>query len=468
MPPVGIVVDNPRRDLEGAVLLASALARRGRPAILVPLYAQGADIPLLGLEGVVLNYLRLNNAALARSYKRLGMRLFVMDTEGGVLSAEGADAPANWAAWLASSGLGELADRYFCWGNEVADAFRAAMPDKDFHVTGCPRYDLCDPAFRNYFEYPVRDFVLVNTNFSALNPSLQRRADDEKRAFASAGFSSAYVDRLLGDIKISFDRFRATIASMAKALPNRHFVLRPHPFENPEIYRTQYAGIPNISVRAEGSVFHAVANAACIVHLNCGTAVESALMGRVPINLSFLSTAIQDAHTPLPAELSLNVRSEEEAIAVIEKLIARAGEPPEVAARLERAREVIRPWFGTVDGHAAQRVAEGIIRTLANNPAAPQRSLATAVRMSHARPSTGQLAFGALSVGAGSHWAGRLRGVLQPARRGKDFTARDVEGILSRLQTVDVRFGDVTCGQAQNPWSRLPLASVRVDPGTPG
>lgn len=44
---VGFVVDHPKRDLGGAVMLAHALAGRGIEAVLVPLYYQAIDVDTL-------------------------------------------------------------------------------------------------------------------------------------------------------------------------------------------------------------------------------------------------------------------------------------------------------------------------------------------------------------------------------------------------------------------------------------
>ena len=68
---VGLIVDSPLRDLQGTVLIARELVDRGLEAILVPMYQQGVDVPLLKLDALLLNYARLNNLELMRAYHRL-------------------------------------------------------------------------------------------------------------------------------------------------------------------------------------------------------------------------------------------------------------------------------------------------------------------------------------------------------------------------------------------------------------
>ncbi len=77
---IALVVDNPRRDLRGLVLLAYLFARRGAEVFLVPMHQQGYDLPLLALDLVVLNYARENNKGLMESYRDLRIRVAVLDT----------------------------------------------------------------------------------------------------------------------------------------------------------------------------------------------------------------------------------------------------------------------------------------------------------------------------------------------------------------------------------------------------
>src|SRR3979411_3101357 len=81
-PHVCLIVDNPLRDLEGLVLLGRELATRGVKVTLVPMYEQGFDVPALQPDLVLLNYTRPNNADLIKAYKRAGILVGILDTEG--------------------------------------------------------------------------------------------------------------------------------------------------------------------------------------------------------------------------------------------------------------------------------------------------------------------------------------------------------------------------------------------------
>src|SRR5688572_21224316 len=115
----GLVVDNPRRDLSGLILVARELRALGQQAVLLPMYVQGYESPLLGLDAVLLNYFRPVNYGLAQGYHQAGLGVFVLDTEGGVLSESGVDSPDRWAEFVRSSGCAEVIDGYFFWGDRV-------------------------------------------------------------------------------------------------------------------------------------------------------------------------------------------------------------------------------------------------------------------------------------------------------------------------------------------------------------
>ena len=66
-PRVAFVVDHPQRDLAGLVLTALDLCRHGVTCHLVPLNLQERELPALGPDFVVLNYLRRGNEGPVRA-----------------------------------------------------------------------------------------------------------------------------------------------------------------------------------------------------------------------------------------------------------------------------------------------------------------------------------------------------------------------------------------------------------------
>lgn len=458
---VGIIVDNPIRDLPGCVLVARELARQGVEPVLVPLYQQGTDVPLLGLDAVLINYARLNNLPLMRTYRDLGIGLFVLDTEGGVLSEDGADSPEHWARSARQNRLHELIDGYFFWGERVQEAFvrESGVDAERLRVTGPPRYDLCAPKWRALLRGRRQGYVLVNTNFSAINPLYTDTPEAEQRAFLATGWSAEYIERLLADLRQVFARYLDELERLARDCPEQAFIVRPHPFEARDQYRRRFSGCPNVVVDPDGSIFSVIHNAACILHLNCGTAVESVLLGKVPVSLEYLNTDIQRRHTPLPSRISLGVTSYAD-------LRRTVGDIDRAAAGFDFdaiSRKFIRPWFHHVDGQASRRVASEMLRCpRLHGGTTRRRGLAASLRSSSPAPSIMQRLQGIVNNALGSKRGTSVRNLVNPEWRHKTFGAGEVRTLLELFDSADRDAPSLlTVMHARHPVTRFPLASVR-------
>ena len=456
---LGLVVDHPRRDLMGLVLVACALVERGAEVVLVPLYQQGIDVPLLKLDGLLVNYARLNNKPLLEAYRTLGLPVFVLDTEGGVLSEDGADAPKNWARLVRDSGLAACVTRHFFWGHEVRRAFleSGAFPPEAVAVTGCPRYDLCHPEWRATLGWDRQGYVLVNTNFSAINPLFTRSTEEETRAFLSVGMAEDYARRLLQEMRSVFARYLELLQALIAENSNRQFVVRPHPFENRRVYHDRFSHLANAVIEPRGDILNVINNARCVLHLNCGSAVEANLLGRLPIQLEPINTEVLRSHTPLPGRLSYLPASVDDigyAIRHVEDLSASF----DFEGNIDR---LIRPYFGPLDGRAAVRVAEAILTCLAEgSDFGPRRSLALSLTSGLHRPSGPQRLQGVLANLVGSRMVAALRQSLRPARADKRFSAARVEALLATLSACSGEEATLQVAHARHPVTGVPLESL--------
>ena len=433
-PRIALIVDNPRRDLRGLVLLAYQLAKRGAEIFVVPMYQQGYDLPLLAPDLVVLNYARESNRGLLESYRDLGIRVAVLDTEGGVLSESGFDSPSNWAASFRSSGLADLVDDYCFWGQAVYDAFRqfAGVDEASLALTGCPRYDVCNLPWSSLLTYARSGFILVNTNFSAINPAFTRSDADEQRLFREQGWDAGYVQNLFAELHSVFPRYLDVVEAIARAVPGRTVQIRPHPFENEAVYRERFADVPNVIIDGKGDIFNAIHGAECVVHLNCGSSVDAARMGKMPISMEFLNTEIMRRHAPLPSRVSCNATSLYDLLALISDPLLRGARYDLIKARRE-----IEPWYHLSDGRAAERVADFILSRGGKTTRGARRSLSAVLRGGRIRPSFRQFLLGGLSLVAGSHFASLAVERLQSARRGKHIEYAAVREMVALYRQLD-------------------------------
>ena len=456
---IGWVVDHPKRDLTGSVLAAYQLACRGASVAIVPMYEQGVDVPRLGLDTLVVNYARDANLDLMRSFAKAGLALYVLDTEGGVLAEKGGNSPPAMAAYVRSSGYADVLSGYFFWGGRLHEAFdeNKTMPSGQLYLTGCPRFDFAAPRWRKLLEGERRGYLLVNANFPLVNSRFSSKPGAESEAMIRAGWDSAYVDRFLSDVKQVFANYLVEIGRLAAARPHCAILVRPHPFESEEAYRTALAQHSNVVVDGTGSVLDMIQNAAAIIHLNCGTAVEAVLLGKLPIQLEYLNTPATAGHALLPARVSRPTMSFEELLHVIDHIdqeTAKFDFDGVHAANIEA-------FFYRNDGRAAERVADVLVS--AKDPPHPFISLASALRGARPNPSAGQIAKGTASLLLGSAATEKFRTWFNPSRRDKRIDPADVAALLARIAIHDntdpSRF---TAARARCAKTGLPLASIVV------
>lgn len=457
---IALILDHPKRDLDGLVLVALHLLQRGASVLLTPMYEQGYDLPLLAPRAVLVNYARRNNKELLHTYKDLGIRVAILDTEGGVLSEDGADSPRRWARAFYEDGFPRVVDRYFFWGAELYEAFRSrgGLPPDTLQISGCPRYDVCLPPWRGVLTYPWRDYVLVNTNFSAINPAFTRSEEDEKRIFYKLGWDPSYVEQLFADMKAVFPSYLEQIERLAVDNPERRFIVRPHPFENQHFYQKRFAGIRNLIVSGEGNVLHAIANADCVIHLNCGTSVECNLLAKVPLSLEFLNTEVLRRHSPLPSEISCRAES----YADLNMLISDARRREARHQTTEVCTTHLTRWFGALDGQAAARVAQGLIEMSHGRTDPAQRSWAASLRASRQRTNLRRFTFGLFGNLLGTAVTTCAGNVFERARWAKAVTVNDVRARAQAFLHLARIALPIECRRAKHPHTGLPMASIEL------
>ena len=114
---VGIIIDNPLRDLEGLVLLAARLAMKDVEVYLIGMYEQDFDVIANNIDLVIFNYLRKNNMERFKRFKKKGIRVGVLDTEGA-----GEKDDIAYANVISQTGLSKYLDFFCTWGSGQYEA----------------------------------------------------------------------------------------------------------------------------------------------------------------------------------------------------------------------------------------------------------------------------------------------------------------------------------------------------------
>jgi surface carbohydrate biosynthesis protein len=457
---VGYIVDHPKRDLPGGVQFARAMLERGGEAYIIPMYDQAVDVPLLSLDAIVVNFARPANLDLVRAYHSMGIPVFVLDTEGGILTAAGSNTPERLASLLRERGFPHLLSGYFFWGPALRDVFAASsgMRPDQLHTTGCPRFDYASPRWRAALRGPAEPYVLVNANFVLVNPRFSGSEAKERESMIRAGWMPDYVDRLLAQLQDAFHRFVATVRRFAQARPERRFLVRPHPFEGRSYYDEQLSGLPNVVVSGKGDVLSVLARAECLLHLNCGTAVEALMLSRLPISLEFLNSSTLRDHAPLPFRISEGAMDEDRLLWLLDN-VNQASSAFDFEGRY---REYVYPWFYENDGRAADRMAEVFTERLIPRPR--RAMIAGSLRASRQAPRVRHVLQGLAGNAVGTLAVSRARALASPKRRDKAIDVPHLRRELSGL-CGSIGLGAPSVEHAAHPLTGIPLASVRCAAG---
>ncbi|MGH7412235.1 MAG: surface carbohydrate biosynthesis protein, partial [Candidatus Methylomirabilis sp.] len=246
-----LIVDHPLRDLDGLVLLATELVDRDIEAFLVPMY-QRHEVFWLQPDVVLVNYVRFANVGFVEACNRAGIRVAVLDTEGGV--QQDIQAFADRVA----RHLGGVA-LYCAWGTRQRDAIADRIRGDDTRViaTGSPRYDFAVPPLVHAVRDPqphAERFVLVNTNFPIINPRFQTVRRELHDLIHGMGYEEAFIREFIRQSRIAQAGLVDAVSALASRSKGASFIVRPHPFEHAHTYEKFLAQISNVHVIQAGTV----------------------------------------------------------------------------------------------------------------------------------------------------------------------------------------------------------------------
>jgi surface carbohydrate biosynthesis protein len=371
-PTLVIPVENQVRELEPKLLLACIAARRGFPAIIGPRREVEIRIDLFPWSIYLSKSMTIRSLLMFYITRKLDHEIVTWDEEALVhLPAE-----TYFSRRLSPRAI-RYVSRLFAWGEDNAELWRQyqALPTgMPIHATGNPRSDLLRPEMRRFYEKEVEalrstygDFILMNTNFNHVNafyPGLnlfkpvKRPGERPKFGRAARGMSRDYAEGLRDHKQAVFEHFQRLIPALERAFPRYTIVVRPHPTENPEVYRRIAAECSRVRVTNEGNVVPWLLATKALVHNGCTTGVEAYVM-RVPA-VSYRA-AVNDTYDygfyRLPNLLSHQCFTFEELRATLGKVLAGKLGP---ADGDERHALVARHLAGLEGPMACERIVDVI------------------------------------------------------------------------------------------------------------
>jgi len=435
LPRVALIVDHPQRDLPGMVLTALELGRRGVVCHLVPLNLQERELLALAPDFVLINYLRLGNERVIRVLLSAGIRVGLLDTEGAIWSDCGAYTELLWQ----DPDLLRAIHPACMWGPRMADCLVAGgfLDPSQIVVTGCPRFDLYHPDWANVLREPsavVRPRILINTNFSGVNPRFAT-VDQNRRQFAeSFGWSEA---RIAGHLEAERQGIAGMIElarRLAGDFPALEVQVRPHPFEDVTHYEEALKDLPGIRIGNERPVQTDIFQAAVVVQRSCSTAIEAAMAGVPTVSPRWVETPVE---IPIAEAVSVPCDSYATLRDAVEQALAGAGGPP---PSVQHAREaVMRDYFHRLDGRSHVRVADAVMRELAKGSGTSVSACRRALYCVD-NPESSLIAEAGARVrrmlGLSPYWCFRERRSVPPAwwtTGAKAYSAADVSRLAERV-----------------------------------
>jgi surface carbohydrate biosynthesis protein len=364
-PRILLLVPYAARDFDGAALVGHHLrARHGVETLFTNGYGIERKLLRLSPDALVLDHLVWDfKAAEARLAKRLGMKVFLLPTEGlyhdpgPVRQAMGED-----------HGVSDAIDAAFCWGGYMRRAVEGLLPAERAPETGCPRFDFYAPRWRGLlpprgaflrslgFERPEAPLLLWCTN----TPYFARDRKEVVRRYVSrSNMTEREVLDFLEDEAEQFREHSGIVLELARRRPEWNVCVKIHPAEWAEPYRDFPSRPGNVRVAHAQPIRDFLHHADVLLQRNCTTATEAWMLGKHVLDLDagvyrrVARNEFREGCTP--------VADADAAEAAV--LRALGGEPVPEGQR--RAREAfLSEFYGAIDGRAAERCAAQIAAEL--------------------------------------------------------------------------------------------------------
>lgn len=366
-----LLVDNRKRDLPGAALIAHHLRRLGYTCFLEPLEAYKAVLSAHKPAMIIFNHLLASHlVSYSKRLKKLGVLTAVLPNEGLIYNRE-------VLKFLAGRFYSDAhIDLYFCWHAELKRLLLESGFSESttrMEVIGIPRFDYYFKPWSALYNTlpappPGKKRILLCTNFDLARFSeLPKSAADQ--FFASwASRIDSYSDYwgCIQSMRARRDAMPAYITALA-ATGRYEVLLRPHPSENILFYQDFLKTMPpelrqHVQMDAKSNITGLIlASDLTIAVEDCTTTLESWIAGKPTISLIFDRHPMR--YDEAFAQLNVSCFSPQE----LPDLVARELAAPDQAVFAAGRQAHLQQWCSPLDGQTCQRVALAIRDVLANS-----------------------------------------------------------------------------------------------------
>ncbi|WP_457608723.1 surface carbohydrate biosynthesis protein [Nitratifractor sp.] len=360
---VVLLVDNKRRDLPGAALLAHHLSSKGVETFLEPLEAWRAVLAAHKPHMIVFNHLLGSHLVrYSKELHRRGVLVAVLPNEGILYSQEVLD--FNASKFHNDAHI----DYFFVWNEAHKQAIEKGNSGNIRHVevVGVPRFDFYFEPLRPPKTSPLPT-LLVCTNF-VFAQYLEKPKEVADRLFAPwKDRISTYRNywEMIETNHRSREKFFHFLDALAKE-KRYQIILKPHPGEDPAPYekwydRLSFAEKERIRFDKESFIWELIPQ--CDVEIaceTCTTTLESWICGKSTIELLLEKHPV--FYHEFLSKMTLTCEEPRSIVDVVEQALA--GEK-EARFRSDRERH-LQTWCDAPDGHATLKLASIIARAVEN------------------------------------------------------------------------------------------------------
>ena len=316
------------RELNGAVLLSVIAAESGWRVVfgpkrfLLPIFdvlPRGIFFPKSVVPGEEPQFIKL---------KKYGHKIASVDAEGLITDNGEVGVVRRY-----SQKTVDLSSQLFFWGSEQ---FNQASNFLDFNqkgiITGSPLFDywrLQKSIYKKKLDLISNDkkTILIASSFGMVN-HVTGLGETPHLQISSAGKEvyEKHFDYLRETVevkKITFKEFKIIVSELIESLGDKYnIVLRPHPSEDIEEWKSITNNHENISIQSGGSISSLLLDCDILIHSDSTTSIEGFYYGKNII--SIVPTGLSDEQmkvlNPYILEVSNVCSSSKEIISTLEKI----------------------------------------------------------------------------------------------------------------------------------------------------
>lgn len=352
MKTVALPIENKVRELDGKFWLSLNLAERGYKVVLGPSWDIKPAIDIIKPDVYLTKDPGDGNVEFFKKLQDSGILVCGLPPEGGFDTTE-----ENYLANKQQSI--NFLDAHFVWGEKEAQMLKNCYKNisKKIKITGNPRFDLLNSGLRSVYADVSKEirnkygnFILFNSNFNRANTKHRNKRIKNVRDNYS---NRNPVEEEKQNMRVLYSFFELILYLTTTDI-NRNIIIRPHPDEDHSTYHQEFKHFSDIHVKHKGDVRPWIYASDGVIHHNCTTGIEAAMMNKPVLSYNPFSHTHNNKSLPL---LVSQVRSKRENV---KKWLTQTAIPGSDYHLDKQQKSKLKQYFKNVDQPAAPLICETI------------------------------------------------------------------------------------------------------------